>query len=353
MRLLDRYIMRTVVSYTLIVFVVLLALYFFSTLINEMGYVGKGTYSNEDAIMISIMLLPRQGYELFPMVVLIGSMLGLGMLATSSELTVMRASGISIHRITISVLKAGLLMIAFVIAVGEGVAPKLEKQAHDMRLKAMVKSIRLSTGDQLWAKDGENFISIHHLDPDGEARGVMFYRMQGQKLLEIAAANKASYRRGEWHLTGVSRTLFGENQVTVKWARSLSWPSRLAPDMINLASMKPENLSVWELDELVDFMRENDLASQRYEMAMWLRIVAPLTNAGMLLLALPFVFGSMRSVGVGARVMLGAMIGIGFYLVNNLFSRMALLYDISPAISAVTPALLVILLWLFMMRRVT
>lgn len=353
MRLLDRYIMRTVVSHTLMVFAVLLTLYFFSTLINEMGYVGQGTYSNKDAIMISIMLLPRQGYELFPMVALIGSMLGLGMLASSSELTVMRASGISINRITISVMKAGLLMIAVIIAVGEVVAPELEKGAHDMRLKALVKSIRLNTGDQLWAKDGDDFISIYHLDPDGEARGVVFYRMQGQQLLEIATANKASYRRGEWHLTGVRRTLFGENRVTVKWARSLSWPSRLAPEMINLASMKPENLSVWELSELVGFMQENDLASQRYEMGMWLRLVAPLTNAGMLLLALPFVFGSMRSVGVGARVMLGAMIGIGFYLVHNLFSRMALLYDISPAISALTPALLVILLWFFMMRRVT
>ncbi|MFO7594147.1 MAG: LPS export ABC transporter permease LptG [Pseudomonadota bacterium] len=353
MKLLDRYIMRTVISYTLMVFAVLLALYFFSTLINEMRYVGRGTYSNKDAILTSILLLPRQAYELFPMVALIGSMLGLGMLATSSELTVMRASGVSISRITVSVLKAGLIMIAFIIAVGEGVAPKLEKEAHNMRLKAMVKSVSLNTGDQLWAKDGNSFISIRRLDPDGEARGVVVYHLKGPRLLEIVAANTAYYRRGEWHLSGVRRTLFGENQVTVERADNLAWPSRLAPEMINLASMKPENLSVWELNELVGFMQENDLASQRYEMAMWLRLVAPLTNVGMLLLALPFVFGSMRSVGVGARVMLGAMIGIGFYLVHNLFSRMALLYDISPAISAATPALLVILLWFLMMRRVT
>ncbi|MCW8959454.1 MAG: LptF/LptG family permease, partial [Gammaproteobacteria bacterium] len=107
MRLLDRYIIRTVIGHTLVVFAVLLGLYFFSTLIREMGYVGKGSYSNQDAVIISIMLLPRQAYELFPMVALLGSMLGLGTLAGNSELTVMRAAGISVNRMTVSVLKAG------------------------------------------------------------------------------------------------------------------------------------------------------------------------------------------------------------------------------------------------------
>lgn len=352
MRLLDRYIMRTVIGHTLVVFAVLLGLYFFSTLIREMGYVGKGSYSNQDAVIISIMLLPRQAYELFPMVALLGSMLGLGTLAGNSELTVMRAAGISVNRMTVSVLKAGLVMIAVVIAMGEGVAPQLEKEAHTLRLKAMVRGVSLNTGESLWAKDGDSFISIRRLNPDGDARGVVYYRMEGQRLLEIATAARAQYRAGEWHLSGVKRTLFEKEGVSVKRIDSLAWPSRLAPEMINLASMKPENLSIVELYELVGFMRENGLATQRYEVAMWIRIITPISTGGMLLLALPFVFGSLRSVGVGARVMVGAMIGIVFYLLNNVFSRMGLLYDIAPVVSAAVPGVLVFILWFVMMRRV-
>jgi len=352
MRLLDRYIMRTVIVQTMMVFTVMVGLYFFSTVIREMGYVGKGSYSNLDALTISVMLLPRQAYELFPLVALIGSMMGLGALAGSSELTVMRTAGLSVRRLSVSVLKAGLLMIAVVIAVGEGVAPELEKQAHTMRLKAMVRGVSLNTGDSLWAKDGESFISIRWLGHNGEARGVNLYRMQGQQLLEIATATRARYREGEWQLSGVTRTHFSEEGVSVEQSDSFSWPSRLAPEMINLASMKPENLSVWELRGLIDYLQENGLASQRYEVAMWIRIFAPLSTAGMVLLALPFVFGSLRMVGVGARVMMGAMIGIVFYLVNNVFARMGLLYDIPPMISAVTPALLVFTFWFIMMRRV-
>lgn len=352
MKLLDRYIMRTVIAQTMMVFAVMLGLYFFSTVIREMGYVGRGNYSNLDALRISLMLLPRQAYELFPLVALIGSMMGLGSLAGNSELTVMRTAGLSVHRLSVAVLKAGLLMIVVVIAVGEGVAPELEKQAHTLRLKEMVRGVSLNTGDSLWAKDGDNFISIRWLDHSGEARVVSLYRMQGNKLLEIATAARARYQEGEWQLYGVTRTRFNENGVSVKRSKTFSWPSRLAPEMINLASMKPENLSVWELRGLIGYMQENGLASQRYEVAMWIRIFAPLSTAGMLLLALPFVFGSLRMVGVGARVMMGALIGIVFYLVHNLFARMGLLYDIPPMISAVTPALLVFTLWFIMMRRV-
>ncbi|MGM0595208.1 MAG: LPS export ABC transporter permease LptG [Pseudomonadota bacterium] len=351
MKRLDRYIMRTVFTHTSLVLMVLLGLYFFSTLIKEMGFVGKGAYDNKDAVVFSLMLLPRQVYELFPLVALIGSMLGLGALASHSELTVMRAAGVSVRRLTVSVLKAGLVMILLVTALGEMVAPELEKEASTMRLKAMARSITLNTGDRLWAKDGESFVAIRRLEPDGQAHGVQLYRLNEQRLSEIAVARSARYRNGEWLLSEVQRTRFDGDGVVTEHVDSLAWSSRLAPEIINIASMKPENLAIWELSSLVDFMRENGLSSQRYEVAMWVRLFVPLATAGMILLALPFVFGSMRAVGVGARVMVGAMIGIVFYIANNVISRMGLLYDIPPLLSAALPTLLVFVAWLLLMRR--
>jgi lipopolysaccharide export system permease protein len=350
--MLDRYIGRAVIGHTLVVFSVLLMIYFFSTLVSEMGYVGKGHYTAVNALLYSLMLIPRQAYELFPMVALLGSMLGLGSLANSSELTVMRAAGISVKRVAGSVLKAGLIMIVVVIAIGEGVAPELEKTAHVQRLKAMAKSISVNTSSGMWAKDGDSFIAIDKLNPGGDASGVTLYRMTGQKMQEIAMATSAHYDRGVWYLNNVHRTLFTDEGVKVEQQAEAEWETGLTPDVINLASMPPENLAIWELNEYIGYLRENGLASQRYQVALWVRIMAPLATSVMILMALPFVFGSTRALGVGARIMIGAMIGIVFYLFNSVFSRIGIVYDIPPELSAAIPTVLVFSVWFWMMRRV-
>lgn len=352
MKMLDRYIGRAVIGHTLVVFLILLMIYFFSTLVNEMGYVGKGHYTAANAVLYSLMLIPRQAYELFPMVALLGSMLGLGSLASSSELTVMRAAGISVKRVAVSVLKAGLVMIIVVIALGEGVAPEMEKTAHVQRLKAMAKSISVNTSSGMWAKDGDSFIAIDKLNPDGDAIGITLYRMDGQRIREIAVAGKARYIDGVWHLQRVQRTLFNDDGVSIEHQAQAEWASGLTPDVINLASMPPENLAIWELNEYIGYLKENGLASQRYQVALWVRAMAPFATSVMILMALPFVFGSTRSMGVGARIMIGALIGIVFYLFNSVFSRVGIVYEIPPMLSAAIPTLLVFGVWYVMMRRI-
>lgn len=352
MKLLDRYIGRSVIGHTLVAFSILLIIYFFSTLVNEMGYVGKGGYNGANAVLYSLMLLPRQAYELFPMVALLGAILGLGALASNSELTVIRASGVSIKRIALAVSKAGLLMIVVIVILGEGVAPKLEKEASQLRLRALSKSVSLNTDSGLWAKDGESFIVIRRLNPDGKANGITLYHLQGQHIDEIDTATRGEYRNGVWLLHNVKKTLFTEQGISVVQEKRMQWHSSLTPEVINLAAIAPENLAAWELYDYVDYLRDNGLASQRYEVALWIRLAMPLATGGMILLALPFVFGSTRSVGVGQRIMIGVLIGIAFYLVNGVFSRMGLIYDIPPVISAWTPTLLIYLAWFRLMRRV-
>lgn len=352
MKTLDRYIGKVIIGHTLVVFSILLTIYFFSTLVNEFGYVGRGSYTATRAALYSIMLVPRQAYELFPMVALLGTLLGLGSLATSSELTVMRAAGISIKRIAVAVVKAGVLMIVVVIAAGEGVAPKLEKEAHSQRLRAIAQSVSFNAGEGLWAKDGDSFISIRRLHPGGEANGITLYRIEGQRMTEIATAAKGRYENGLWQLQRVRQTIFDGQGVQVQQLRTLEWRTGLTPEVIQLATMPPENLAAWELYDYIGYLRENALASQRYEVALWIRLIAPLATGGMILLALPFVFGSMRSVGVGQRIMTGTLLGIAFYLANGVFSRMGLIYDIPPIVSAATPTVMVYLAWFWMMRRV-
>ncbi|MBE0511008.1 MAG: LPS export ABC transporter permease LptG [Gammaproteobacteria bacterium] len=356
MKILEVYLAGVVLLYTLIVMLVLLGLYFFTTLIGELGVVGQGSYRLLDAARYSAMLVPKQIYELFPMVALLGTMLGLGSLANSSELTVMRAAGVSIRGIAVIVAKLGLVMVIVVALLSEFVAPALEKQAHFQRMQAIERSVSFSTGSGLWVRDGDSYLTMEMLLPDGEALGLTRYQMDGQRLRAIATAQRGQYQDEAWHVEQVLITRFApdqaQDQVQVLQLDSDQWISTLTPEVIDKAALPAENLSVRELAQFVGYLRENTLASERYEMAMWMRAFAPLATGGMILLALPFVFGSSRMLGMDRRILLGVLLGIGFYLFNGVFSRVGLLYELSPFISAATPTVLVYLLWFYLMRRV-
>jgi lipopolysaccharide export system permease protein len=352
MRLLGQYIGKTIAGHILAVMLVLLSLYFFSTFVTEVSEVGKGKYQMLNALQFSIMLLPRQIYELFPLVALMGTMLGLGALANTSELTVMRASGISMPQILREVLKVGALMVVIAAILGEVIAPPLEKAARLQRASALSEKISVNAKSGLWAREGETFINIERLLTNGRASGIHLYRFDSDgRLLESTSAKRGVYRDKTWLLQKVLYTTFDEKRIKRRFEESVEWKSSLTPEVIDVVAIPPENLSILDLREYVAYLHENELEAQRYELSYWVRIVTPFATAGMILLAIPFVFGSLRSVGIGQRIVVGALIGIGFYLFNGIFSRIGVVYDLSPIISAVTPTVMVYLSWLVMMWR--
>ncbi len=352
MRLLDRYIGSAVAGNVAVVMLVLLALYFFSTLVEEMGDVGKGSYTTELAIKYTLMLIPRQVYELFPLSALLGAMLGLGSLASTSELTVMRAAGVSIRRIVLSVLKVGALLAVIVTLIGEVVAPPLEVNARQGRTVAIRSQLIFNTDEGLWAREGESFINIRRQLGDGEAVGVRIYRFEEKRLVQSVYAGRGSYGNDEWILKNATVSRVDDDGVSTRSVKQFRWATNLTPAVIDSVSVEPDNLPVVQLYDYIQFMRANGLEDRRYDLAMWIRIMTPLATAGMVLLAVPFVFGSMRSTGVGQRIMVGALIGIGFYLFNAVFSRVGILYNIPPLVAAALPTALVFALWIFLMRRI-
>jgi len=352
MRLVQRYLGQALFSHIAMVLMVLLALYFFTTLMSEMGMVGRGEYRAGDALVYSLSLLPRQAYELFPLVALVGSILGIGSLASSNELTVLRAAGVSVNRMTLMVMKTGLLIVLLVVVMGETVAPYLEKQAQHQRLAKLALGLSVNTSDGLWARDGGDFLNISALFPGGFASDIRRYRFDGLQLVGIDSAHMGRYEDNVWVVGPVVKTQFQENRVTTQRVEKERWSSTLTPDIVGVASLTPENLALWELFDFVDYLQENGLASERYETAMWMRLFSPLATAGMILLALPFVFGPLRTVTIGQRVMVGSLVGILFYLMNGVFSRLGILFDVEPVVSAGAPILLVFSLWLYLMRRV-
>ncbi len=353
MKLMDRYIGRAVIASTVVVMAVLLSLYLFSTLINEMGEVGKGDYTSTKAVLFSLMMMPRQVYELFPLGALLGTMLGMGALANHSELTVLRAAGVSVGRIVLSVLKAGLLMVVVVTLLGELAAPELEKFARTEKARSLSENLSLNTREGLWARVDNTFVNIRQLMPDGRANGVSLYRFdEGLRLQEVLFAPSAEYVEGAWYLRDAQVTELASESAIPRSLDEYVWRSSLDPAVVGLVTIPPENLAIRDLYGYVSYMRANGLDAKLYELSLWVRIMAPLSAAGMILLAIPFIFGSTRSVGVGQRIMTGAFIGIIFYMFNAIFSRLGLLYGLPPMLGAMLPTLLVFAAWAMLMRRV-
>ncbi len=352
MRLLGNYIGKTIAGHILAVMLVLLALYLFSTFVTEITDVGKGKYQVIDALQFSIMLLPRQVYELFPLVALMGTMLGLGALANTSELTVMQAAGISVGQIMREILKVGAVLVVAAVLLGEVIAPPLEKEARNLRALAMSENISLNVKSGLWAREGDTFVNIERMLIDGRATGIHLFRFAPDgKLLQSTSAKQGHYQEDGWHLMQVEHTFFGEQQITRQFEQSIGWKTSVAPEIIDVVAIPPENLSIRDLVDYLSYLHDTGIEAQRYELSLWTRISAPFATAGMLLLAIPFVFGSLRAVSVGQRIVIGALLGIGFYLFNGIFGRVALVYNLPPLLSAVTPTLLVYLLWYALMRR--
>ena len=353
MRLLDRYIGRSVLSAMLATLVVLTALIGFVTLLDEAGDAGRGDYGIGDVFIYVLLLLPRFAYELFPMAVLLGSLVGLGSLASHSELTAMRAAGVSLSRIMLAVMKAGVLAMVVMGLVGELVAPASEQYAGQMRAQKISGNVTLQTPYGFWARDGNAFINIRYLLPDARLRDVYIYEFSDdRRLLRATHAADAVYRGGQWVLSDVGRSRFTEAGVESERLDNAHWPSSLDPDILDVVAARPSMLPAWGLYQYIDYLRDNGLDARSYEVAFWSKVLTPVVVLVMIFLSLPFVFGSLRTVGVGQRIFVGALLGIGFLLLSRAFGNLAVVYRLDPLFAALFPSLFFLGVAFWLVRRV-
>ena len=353
MKILDRYIAKTVISGTFLVLLVLASLLTFVDFVSELGHVGKAQYSMSEAAIFVLLSLPRRLYELFPTAVLIGSLLSLGALAGNSELTVMRAAGLSIIRIVFSVMKAGFILLVFVALIGEFIVPVSERQAQSIRAKELQQNITLGGEGAFWARDGQRFIYVSNVYPGMNLGTLKVYEFDAaNELQKITHARSARYTGEKWQLEKVQQTDFRREPVQTNQASFLLWDKLLNPDLFDVVSIFPENMSAIELYQYSNYLKDNDLESSQYDLAFWIKIFTPLSSLVMLLIALPFVFGSQRSAGTGNRVMIGLLLGIGFFLLNRTMNYLGQVYSFYPFISASAPVVLVALASFYALRRV-
>ncbi|MAD75480.1 MAG: lipopolysaccharide ABC transporter permease LptG [Rheinheimera sp.] len=352
LKILDLYIGRTILAtsaLTLSVLIVLSALFRF---IDQMRSIGRGYYDMVHAALFTLYSMPGDVVLFFPMAALIGGLIGMGMLASSSELVVMQAAGLSRLNIISSVMKSAIVMVLVVMAVAEWGAPVSDRAARELRIKAISDGNLFAARQGVWAKDGDSFVNIKEVDDIGNLTGLTIYKFGSDLQLQtVTSADSAVYRNDRWQLQNVTELSFSAEQVLQNNLAQQQWRSSLSPDKLGVVTIKPEMLSLTGLAQYVDYLEQNDQEASRYELAFWRKVLQPLSVAAMLLLALSFIFGPLRSVTMAPRVLLGILTGFGFFMSNELFGPLALVYQLPPLAGAMLPSLLFMGLALYFMRK--
>lgn len=353
MRILDLYIGRTILAHTAVAFSVLLGLFTFVTFIDELGDLGRSQYGLLQVIRFVALTTPKTFYELFPMAALLGAILGLSSLALDSELVVMRASGVSIYRIVISVLKVGAVMVCLAVAVGEFVTPTTETMAQRGRAEAMQENIRQHTNFGLWMRDHTTYVNIGEVLPDLTLLHLRVFEFDDKgRLRSLVYADGGEFNEGEWRLGGVRQTFVDPTKADTKQIEKAVWRTAVTPQILSVFLIKPEQLSSLQLRRYIKHLKENNQETATYELAFWNKVAIPLATAVMVILAVPFVFRQVRSGGLGRSLFFGIMLGLGFYAANQGFGNLVVVYDIPPFFGAIVPMLVFLAAAVLALRRV-
>ena len=340
MATLRRYLGREIYVATGFVFTAFLALFAFFDLIHELGDLGKGDYRLQHAFLYVLLSVPGHLYELFPIAVLIGTLYVLAHLAANSEYTVMRGAGLSPWQTALALARIGAVFVLLTFLVGEFLAPVSERAAQQLKLRATSAVVTQEFRTGFWVKDENRFVNVREIRPDASILGVRIYEFDADyRLSSISTAEVGEFAGGDtWRLHSVVRTRFTGDGARVDALGQSDWTSALTPDMLSVLFIMPERMSAWNLYRYTRHLSENRQRAERYEIAMWKKIVYPFAALVMMALALPFAYIHTRSGSVGAKVFSGIMIGIFFHMLNSLFSHLGLLQNWTPLVAALLPS---------------
>lgn len=352
MRKLDLYIGGTVLWSIIAVLLVITGLAVLFAFIDQLGDL-EGGYTLKEALFYVMMTTPRRLYDVLPMSALIGCLVGLGSLASSSELTVMRAAGVSLMRIVWSVMKPLLLLMALGLVIAEYVAPWSEVQAQARRSLVQAQGKAQSSKHGLWHRQGQEYIHINSVQPDGRLIGVTRYEFDDQRRLQRSSfAREASFvEEGQWQLHNVVVTGLYERHSEVERLEEERWDIALTPELLNTVVMEPDALPISGLWNYARYLGEQGLNAGRYWLAFWEKMLQPVVTGVLVLMAISFIFGPLRSVTLGQRVFTGVVVGFVFRIVQDLLGPASLVFGFAPLLAVLVPAALCGLIGLWLLRR--
>jgi lipopolysaccharide export system permease protein len=354
MKTLDRHIGVSFLRSFLMIFTILVALFSLLELMSQLDDVGKGNYQVKDVLLFIGLTLPRRMLELMPISTLLGSVVALGLLADHNELLAMQAGGLSVRRICWSVFASGTILILLSALLAEIVVPPLDQLARKKRALAVSGTGFTLTKQGFWARRNSSYIHVGKTHSGGIATDLDIFETDETGRLEIYThAREADIQdNNQWVLREITRKTFTDQGITTTQLPSLRLESFLSSDQVEVLEIPADSLSSSDLYRYAGALRESGQNADRYLLALWRKLGVPLTTGAMVLLSLPFVFGSTRSVTAGKRIMLGSFVGIVFYFADQVIVHLGLLLSLSPMMVAMAPVIIISGLALWKLRQI-
>lgn len=351
MRLIGNYIARQVAAAILLVLAVLLGLDLVSQLIDQSGDLTE-RYTLLSALYYTLLSLPGQLLQYLPFAALIGCLAGLGSLASTSELVVIRSAGISVARILWMALVPALIITAVALLVAEFAAPPLKQRAEGYRAMALQKGELGISEHGLWHREGNSFIHLNAVQPGGELFGVTVYALDEERHLTSALfARRALYREDHWQLEEVRETRFLDGRTERVEEPGRRWQTQLSPDVLDVLVLEPADLPISGLWRYVSFLRQQGSNSAEYELAFWNKVLQPLAIISLLLVAASIVFGPLRQATMGLRVFIGVLIGIVFRISQDMLGPASLVFGFEPILASLTPIVVSMVAGIVLLQR--
>lgn len=346
----DLYLGRTVLGTVLLTWGVMLGLDVMLSLASELGSVGQGDYGVPQAVAHIAYTIPRRAYTLFPYVAVIGTLMSLGQLAATSELTALRAIGLSRRRLSLTVAVTLAVLTAVMVLNGETLGPWGQRQADMLKASSRSKDLIVARYSGVWAREGAVILNAEggqeRAEGDDrwlELNDVRLYEFDDDgRLASLARVEVAEHRPGGWLLRGVERTTFGEASVSRERVAEESWDSQLDATGLGADIDRPRYLDSAALGNAIEYRRRNGLDASDFEEHYWGRWFYPINVLALCLAAIPFAFGSLRSGGLGKRLFIGIVFALGFWLLQTQFVKLASAFKFDFRVAYLLPTLIMI-----------
>ena len=350
----DRYIMTQFLIGIVPALLLLLSLFSFMSLAQELEAVGQGSFTLPDALMVVFLTIPKRLVELLPVSTLLGGLIGLGAMANYRELIAIRTAGISKKRIAQTVAALALLLCVFMTFLQYFVIPGFELEAAGLRAQASLnETVRAGNSKALWTRNERSFIRVNKVRSERTLADIEIYTTDGQgRLTRLIQASSALYiEQQKWLLINVLESRFDYGQVLETRQDNMQWDALLSTDQAAALILPLEALAPNDLLKTIATLRQNQLDTHRYEIVLWQQISLLPSLLAMALMSLPLLLGSVRTVSASQRALTGGLIGIGFYLLQQLSGHLAGILGLNPALLILAPPFILMVVAILAIRQ--
>jgi lipopolysaccharide export system permease protein len=356
MKIRDKYIRKTLLQFTFVVLVIWIGVYSFFNYLQEMGRIGEAGYTSVEALKYIVFQIPTVIYKHASPIILLGCILGMGHLATTSQLMVMQASGSSILKLTTVTVKTALFFIIIFIIIGESIAPIINIEAEKNRSQALGISYVSQDKKGFWIKDGDNFINVKKNFDGRIFNDITIIEVNSSnKIKTVVAAQNANFNEKVMMMEGTKifsmDSLNAVDTINIKERNSYDKNVSFDQGLIDSLKKNPEELTTYTILQQIQFLSDNKLRSGIFQVELYYRLIKPFTLVAMILIAMLFIFGSARDTSLGRKIFFGVVISLSFEMISRVGGALSLSFNFNPIMSAILPTMIVMLIGIILIFK--